>query len=343
MATLRDIAKLSGVSVGTVSYVINNQPGKVSAAKRALVLGAMRKLNYRPRPSPMRDMLPDSLTLGVTCAMMDHYGPLGYHGSVVQSILQACDILGHNAMVFATRLFHDDPLLSIRNYCDGQCAGLVVIAPGLDNPLVNALQVRNFPYVIFGDTSHPNVSSCDVDNTASARLAVDMLLDFGHRRIAYRSGYDDLASHYERLEGYRQSLMAHNIPIDERLISPPITEKDTINASWLDPILRLPAGDRPTAIFCFSDVQARSALQVIKQMGLSVPGDISLVGFDDLDVDRLDPPLSSVRQPYEQLALAAVNLLVERIRQPDAKPKHVLLPGQVMIRTSVAPICATDV
>gem|GEM_PF-1160660 len=345
MATIKDIAQLSGVSIGSVSYVINNQQEKVSLDKRERVLAAIRQLNYRPRQSLRRDMLPDSLTLGITSAVIDHSGEAAgnsasakYFGAVVEGLLKACDNLGHNATVFATRLFREDPMLSIRTYCDGQCAGLIVVAPSTGNHLVEALQNRAFPFVIFGDTSHEHVSYCDLDNTLSARLATEKLLDLGHTRIGYCSGPCDMSSQIERLEGFRQALAARDIPFEERFISTPMTSGPSPYIPWMEGILDLPQANRPTAILCFSDYLAMELMEVIKRGGLRVPEDFSLIGFDDVRVDHLDPPLSSVRQPFEALTLAAVNLLIGKIHDPHSKPQRILLPGETILRPSVASI-----
>ena len=336
MTTIKDIAALSGVSVGSVSYVINNQPGKVSADKRARVLEAMRQLNYRPRQSPRRDMLPSALTLGITSASLEFSGRDRYFGTVVEALLKTADSLGHNATVFATRLFHEDPLLSIRTYCDGQCAGLIVVAPGTQNPLIDALQNRGFPFIIFGDSSHDNASYCDLDNVASARIAVEEMLKAGHRRIAYCSGPVDHSSQPERYHGYQEALASWDIPVDPRYVSPPVRGGDDY-IPWMKTILDMPADYRPTAICCFSDQLSIDLLDMIKHRGLSVPHDFSLIGFDDIGVDRLDPPLSAVRQPFDALARSAVDLLVTAIHNPDSAPIHVILPGEVVLRASIAP------
>jgi len=338
MATIKDIAKLSGVSVGSVSYVINNQQEKVSVDKRERVLAAIRQLNYRPRQSPRRDMLPESLTLGITSVAIDLSGSSRYFGAAVAGLLKATNDLGHNATVFATRLFREDPLLSIRTYCDGQCAGLIVVAPGTKNLLVEALQNRGFPFVIFGDSSHSNASYCDLDNMLSVRLAVEHLISHGHRRIGYCSGPADMYSQFQRFEGFQQALASANIPLDTRFVSPLMVGGDPEYIPWMESIISLPAGDRPTAVCCFSDQLAIDLLGLIKRNGLRVPEDFSLIGFDDLEVDRMDPPISSVRQPYDALAQASVNLLLNNIRNPEAVPQHIVLPGEIVSRQSVASI-----
>lgn len=285
-------------------------------------------------------MLPKSLTLGITSAAIEFSGRARYYGAVVENWIKATNSMGHNATVFTTRLFYEDPLLSIRTYCDGQCAGLIVVAPGVNNPLIDALQHRGFPFIVFGDSSRADVSYCDVDNVSSMRLAAEALMSCGHRRIAYCSGPVEHSSQPERYQGFREALASRGILVDPRYVSPPVTPDGGEHIPWMEKILNMPANDRPTAICCFSDQLSIDILEIIKQRGLSVPNDFSLIGFDDIGVDRLDPPLSAVRQPFDALARAAVELLINKIHNPDAAPERIVLPGEIILRQSVASIPA---
>ena len=331
--TIRDIARSCGVSASTVSRVLNDRPGEVGAETRARILGAIREMNYRP-PQSHQTPMPDTLTLGIATGIdgAEYIGP-GYYHAVVDSLLAATSAFKINSLLFASHLFYTDPLQSIRTYCDGRCDGLIVIAPAIDSPLVNSLQARGFPLLLVGDSGRgEGFACCDLDNVLAARLAVEELLMRGHRRIAFCRGRVDFHATWQRQEGYRQALAAYRIPVDERLLG----QAEEV-CQWTQAILSRPVGQRPTAILYFSDSLAREGLAAIRELGLRVPQDVSLIGVDDQGTDRADPPLTTVRQPYEQIGRYAVEILLARIRGDAAAPRRVLLPGELVRRASVAP------
>ncbi|BDI30251.1 LacI family transcriptional regulator [Capsulimonas corticalis] len=330
MPTIKDIARISGVSLATVSYVLNNRPGKVSPEKRERVLAAIRQTNYRPRQSLQRAALPDCLTLGlaVGSASRDIY-----YQAMLDNLHNVLDALGHNSLIFTSRLFYEDPLLSIRTYCDGRCDGLIVVSPTVGNALVRTLRERGFPHILVGNSGDDALSSsCEIDNIAAARVAVGELLRLGHRRIAYCRGSHETRATWQREEGYRQILEEANIPIDDRWIGESVGGR-----AWLRNLLTLPAAERPTAIFSFCDSLARDILVLIKESGVSVPGEISVVSVDDLGAEVTDPPLTTVRQPFEEISRAAAEILLARIRDPRLGPEQRLIEGEMVRRSSVGP------
>ena len=328
MPTIKDIARISGVSLATVSYVLNNRPGKVSPEKRERVLSAIRETNYRPRQSLQRDALPVCLTLGIAVGSASRDI---YFQAMLDSLHDVLDAMGHNSLIFTSRLFYEDPLLSIRTYCDGRCDGLIVVSPTVGNALVRTLRERGFPHILVGNSGDDALSSsCEVDNVAAARTAVGELLRQGHRRIAYCRGPHETRATWQREEGYRQILEEAQLPIDERWIG----EIPEIR-SWAPDLLSLPPAERPTAIFSFSDGVSRMLLSALAAAGARVPSDISLVSVDDLGADVTDPPLTTVRQPFQEIGRVAAEILLARIRDPKLGPEQRLLPGELIRRSSV--------
>ncbi|MCW3058843.1 MAG: ChaR3 protein [Capsulimonas sp.] len=328
MPTIKDIAHISGVSLATVSYVLNNRPGKVSPEKRERVLAAIRQTNYRPRQSLQRAALPDCLTLGlaVGSATRDRY-----FQAMLDNLHNVLDEMGHNSLIFTSRLFYEDPLLSIRTYCDGRCDGLIVVSPSVGNELVRTLRERGFPHILVGNSGDDALSSsCEIDNLAAARTAMGELLSQGHKRIAYCRGPHETRASWQREEGYRQILAEADLPIDERWIG----EIPDIR-SWAPGLLTLPLDERPTAIFSFSDGVSRLLLSALTAAGASVPSDISLVSVDDLGADVTTPPLTTVRQPFQEIGRGAAEILLAQIRDPGLAPQQRLFAGELVRRDSV--------
>ena len=330
--TIRDIARSCRVSASTVSRVLNDRPGEVSAETRERILGTIRELSYRPAHSHQIPA-PQTLTLGIATGIdgAEYIGP-GYYHAVVDSLLAAISACKLNSLLFASHLFYTDPMQSIRTYCDGRCDGLIVIAPAINSSLVKSLQARGFPMVLVGDTGDSESLACsDMDNVLAARLAMDELLAQGHRRIAFCRGRADVHVTWQRMEGYRQALAGYGIPVEESFLG-----KAEEVCRWTQAVLSRPAGERPTAILYFSDHLAREALAVIQASGLRVPEDVSLIGIDDQGTDRTDPPLTTVRQPYEQIGRSAVEIVLTQIRGDVPAAQRALLPGALIRRASVA-------
>jgi LacI family transcriptional regulator len=173
----------------------------------------------------------------------------------------------------------------------------------------------------------------DVDNVAAARIAVDHLARLGHRRIGMITGPLNMCSGADRLEGYRQAMEAHRLPVDDSLIF----EGDFTDASGTAAARRLLSA-QVTAIFAASDIMALGALKVIREAGLQVPKDVALVGFDDMPIAAaLQPALTTVRQPVEQLGAMAADLLLGLLDcPPDGRPppQELILPTKLIVRES---------
>jgi LacI family transcriptional regulator len=345
MPTIRQIANAAQVSPMTVSFVLNNKPGQVSDETRERVLRVVREMGYRPRAATGRHRTPDAAdhvtTLGVASGT-EAPGLLtsGYYPSILSGLMVAADRHSQNLTLFASSLFHADPAQSIRTYCDGRCDGLFVIAPGPGSPLVSALRERGVPCVLLGDRGDEPCASVDLDNHGEARRVTEWLIAQGHRRMGF-IGFPGrfVRSAQEREEGYAAALTAHGLPVDPRNI---------LNSEWKDPAIyggvmelaRRPRAERPTALVCWNDRVAFQTMLVLSDAGLRVPHDVSVTGFDDDSVAAAaHPPLTTIRQPYQEIGDNAVDMLRELIAMhpSEREPRRVLLPGELIVRGSVAP------
>jgi LacI family transcriptional regulator len=337
--TIRQIAKACRVSPMTVSFVLNNKQGQVSDETRERVLKAMRDMGYRPRAILPQEPEITIRTLGVAVGReYNTFAGGGYFSEILNGILAATDKRGLNVLLFHNTLFHQDTHQSLRTYFDGRCDGLFVVAPIMGMPLIDALVERGVPHVLIGDSGdHENVSSVDVDNIAEAERVVSYLVSLGHRRIVFCGGPSFVRSACLRREGYRCALQMHGIPYDPELDLAPLSSESLVYERIQTLMNRrdiLP----PTAIFGWNDTAAFRALWAVRDLKIAVPERVSVIGFDDSpSAMTSEPPLTSVRQPYREIGIQAVETLVARIRDNHVPGQRLYLPARLVPRDSVGP------
>ena len=335
MTTIRDVARACGVSPMTVSFVLNNKPGQVSEETRERVLKAMRDLDYRPAALKSRARERQILTLGLVAGrgQVSLMQP-GYYAYIVDGFLKAADQLRHNVTLFTHSIFPADPHESLRVYCDGRCDGLMVLAPNHGSQLVAALHERGTPFVLIGDTGDTeNVSCVDIDNIEVGYHVTEYLIRQGHRRIAFVGGPEQFVrSPNQRYEGYCRALIAHGLVPDPAIAFINNNKEEEVLQRLADRICG-PASQRPTAFFGWNDGYAARVMRTVQSMGLRVPEDVSIIGVDDDVIAQTAlPPLTTMRQPYEEISRKAVEILVAQIRGEATTPQRVFMPTEFVLR-----------
>jgi LacI family transcriptional regulator len=331
--TLEEVARLAGVSRSTVSRVINDHPN-VRPETREQVWQAIRKSGYQPHAVARSLVTNRTQIIGmiipeaVTTLFTDPFFPLLLRGAT-----EACN--AHHYQLLLS-LF-DDPAgqeeLYQRVLRSSYLDGVILASTSLDDPLIPGLLRDRIPFVSVG--RHPNgrVHYVDVDNVAGARMAVEHLIRLGHQRIATITGRLDMTAGQDRLEGYRQALKAHRIPVEEELI----VEGDFTENSGMVGMQQLLSAS-PSAVFIASDMMAIGALQALRQAGCQVPQDVALVGFDDIPiVSAIEPALTTVRQPIERMGSMAVEVLLsvlEGSSEEEAPAHRIILPPELVVRAS---------
>lgn len=338
MPTLKDIAKRSGVSTATVSYVINNGPRPVSPDTRERVLDAIRELNYRPNAAArgLKGHRTDTFGVVFPHVVAD---PLenSYFAPVLAGLL---DTAVHRKI--ATMLFSGlswaEAEEEISNYTDGRCDGLILIAAPKKSRLAPALRAMGVPFVTVGThTGYEWETSIDVDNVEGAKLAVGHLLDLGHRRVGMIQGTATHSSNDERTAGFLAAHAERRIEPFRELIEPAAYQPDTARAAAFRALER-PKGSRTTAMFCANDMLASITIDVAESLGIQVPGDLSVVGFDDYAfAATTQPPLTTVRQPLREIGARAAEMLYRQVHEPGTQPERVLMEPVLVIRNSAAP------
>jgi LacI family transcriptional regulator len=327
---LEEIAKLSGVSRSTVSRVINNDPN-VGEATREKVLKIIRQANYHPNVAARglaagrTRILGLVIPRGVSALFSDPYFPL-----LIQGVSSACNSNDHSVMLWLAEPEYERRMIRQIMH-SGLIDGVIVASVLLDDPMIQSLVEGDLPFILVG--RHPTdnrVSYIDIDNFSSAREIVMHLLRLGYRRVATITGPRNMVPGADRLEGYLAALR------DRGLVAVPdlIVEGDFTEAGGQAAMQRL-LPYQPEAVFAASDMMAIGALRALREAGRRVPEDVALVGFDDIPVAaRSAPPLTTVRQPIQRMGVVVAETLIDMIEHPEALPRRVILPTEIVIRES---------
>lgn len=345
MSTIRDVAEASGVSVATVSYVLNNGPRPVRPQTRERVLAAMRRLNYHPNAMARGLIRRRMHTVGVLFGQIETSIVTNpYAATVLQGVLSAAADLDYNVTLFPKQWVNTRQ--SSAPIRDRRTDGVLVIAPMDDSDMVPGLAALGVPMVVVSGINHKlTVPSFDVDNVAGARLAVEYLLSLGHRCIGHIGGSLHYDSAHTRREGFLATLQQAGVSLTDDYI----VESDYSGQRDMQAILRrfLALPDPPTAIFAGNDQIALSVLEAANAMNLAVPDRLSLIGFDDVPLARLvSPSLTTIRQPLGELGAQAVRLLIQQIEgtSPSDPPEdfRYLAQPELIIRRTTAQLGSSE-
>ena len=329
---MKNVAEKAGVSVTTVSHVIN-ETRLVSNDLRQRVLTAMKELGYQPNALARSLRRKETNTIGVI--MPDSANP--FFAEVARGIEDASFEQGYSVIICNSDGDLKKELLHANVLVEKQMDGIILFATGKSINQVQMLQGRNIPIVTV-DREVPDavVDVVLTDNMQGGELATRHLLDLGHRRVACITGSLDLPLSVERVTGYRKALLEHGIAVDEALIM----EGDFHYESGYRATLQFLALDPPpSAIFACNDPMAIGAISAIAESGKRVPDDISIVGFDDVSLASFaNPPLTTIVQSKYEMGVIATKMLLERVRDRDMPARRKLLGASLLKRKSAAPV-----
>jgi LacI family transcriptional regulator len=328
-ATIRDVASHAGVSHQTVSRVINGNPN-VADLTREKVLKTIGELGYVPSPMARGLISNRTHSIGVVADDISDQ----FFARVVAGAEREARARGFYLMIGSVEP-EDDERGYLRLMLERRVEGLLLARPSVPAPLEVADLQAGIPIVSVGSTRVAGIS-VDVDNRQGGYDATKHLLEHGHRAIATIVGPADWPSSEARLAGYREALAEAGVAFDPALVQ---QAGDWGLESGRSAAARLcESSARFTALFAHSDLTALGAIRQLRLSGLSVPHDVSVVGYDDLPVaGYVDPPLTTVHQPMEEVgALAASLLLDQLVGDGAAVPEEHLLPAELISRQSVA-------
>lgn len=331
MITIKDIARHAGVSVTTVSHVVN-KTRFVSEDTRTRVLGAIAELKYVP--SAVARSLKNNRTQTIGMMIPNCSNP--YFAEIIRGIEDTCFQAGFNVILCNS---DDDPKKQgqyVRVLTEKQVDGLIVLSSGGDDELGEHLRHAAMPQVLVDrEVEHLNADLVEVNHEAGGYLATQHLLGLGHRRIACITGPLSLSSAAQRVAGYRRALLEAGLKVQSSLMR----EADFTSAGGHAAMLDL-LGQKQglTAVVASNDLMAFGAISAAASAGLALPRDLSLVGFDDIALAAYSsPPLTTVAQPKHRMGELAARLLLARISDHRRPPQREILQPELCLRQSTAP------
>ncbi|HEU4349262.1 MAG TPA: LacI family DNA-binding transcriptional regulator [Actinoplanes sp.] len=325
---MTDVARLAGVSHQTVSRVLNGHP-HVKEQTRLRVRAAIAELGYRPNRAARALVTGRSQLIGIVALNSTLYGP----ASLLAAFEQAAAEAGFAVSVGSVgRLDRASIAGAVERHLDQRVAGLVVIAPVASAGAALEDMPAGVPLVtIDGDPKRAH-ALVTVDQVAGARAATRHLLDAGHRTVWHVSGPADWYDAAGRIDGWRQELLAAGAEV------PPLVPADWSAAAGFSAGQMLARMPEVTAVFAANDHLALGLLRALHERGRRLPGDVSVVGFDDVpEAAYFIPPLTTVRPDFDAVAQAGLDLLLAQMAGTTEAPGRVVIAPELVIRDSVAP------
>ena len=322
-----DVAKRAGVSQPTVSRVFSTDSPNVKADKKERVLKAADELGYRP--NVIARMMSTSKTNIIGIVMANITSP--FYPYVLDKFLQRLNALDRQVLLFAASANQkvDDILPLILQY---QVDALIVTSATLSSEMADECARNDMPVILFNRyVTGANVSAVCADNVEGGRRIADLLLDTGHQQLAYIAGNPDTSTNIDRHKGFTERLREHGYTKLQH-----VQGKYTYDAGYYAAYQLLQGTAPPDAIFCANDIMAIGAMDAARELGISVPSEVSIVGFDDIPMASWQAyKLTTISQEVDEMIDATIELLLDKLEDPQSTPVLKLVPGQLKIRESV--------
>lgn len=331
--TIYDLAREAKVGIGTVSRCLNNHPA-VAPETRARVLAVMKRLNYHPHAYAQRLASRRSNTISCIIPYFTNY----FFVQVLQGVQDKAGELGIDLILYGVNHPEQADHYLRRSLNRGHVDGVMFFSMKFPESFVTRFQQMQLPLVLV-DAMHPQFDSIRVENREGALMAVRHLIGLGHRNIAMINASLQTQPAQARLEGYRAALEEAGIAfVQDRVYVSSIGKQDGFNReagrASMQELLRNPKNRREiTAVFVASDVQAIGALEVSRELGVRVPDDIAVVGFDDIEL-AAHSGLTTMRQPMHEMGELALEKLMARVKDPQARPTLTSFMPELVIRSS---------
>ncbi len=330
--TIEDIARECNVSKSTVSRVLNNSP-HVKSSTRKKVLEVMKKYNYTPNILARGLIAKKIGALGVIVS--DITNP--FHSLLVRGIGDICRTYGYSLFLCNTDGRVDEEIKHVRSLIQRSVDGIIFASIKLKDEGLEEAKKSGIPILLVGrlPEKEEGFNYVIVDNELGGYMAVNYLISLGHRKIAYLSGPWDTWPNIRRFEGYKRALEEAGLSIDKKYI---FKGDFTLDTAYSIGTKILMMRDRPTSVFCANDMSAIGLLEACMELGVKVPEEMSIIGFDDIPLSSFRTiQLTTVSQSiYDQGALAG-KILLEKLQNEDNTPTQLTLPPKLIIRKTCAP------
>lgn len=331
--TMKDIARETGTSVPTVSLILSGKPFRVSEETRQKVLKAAEDMHY------VRNRAASDLRMGVnnTIGLIVPDISNDFYSTFAKGVERECRERGWGVILNNS----DNQPTREREYIElmygKNVEGIILASAAGDESQetdnMNVLSKRGIPYVMLDFSGEGNADVVTGDHLAGGRTATEYLIRLGHKRIACITGPQYLEGSRSRLEGYRQALESNGLIFDSNLVfEGDYTYDTTVEVS------RMMDWNGFTAVFAFNDLMALAVCNVASEMGYSVPGDYSVIGYDDMFFSGLmNPGLTTMSQPLQQMGREAAEMLIRRVREPKVERMVKVHVPKLVVRSSTAP------
>lgn len=334
--TIKDVAKAAGVSITTVSRVLN-QYTDVNAKTRTKVLKVVEKLGYKPNAVARSLVMNRTRTIGLLVAELSRTrNAHHFMYDVICGVNDRAQELDYDLVLFSTSRTEQKRLTYMDYVNKRRVDGVLMIGMRLDNPYTREVIDASVPSVLIDlPLTGETCSYVMTDNVAGARMAVEHLLSLGHSKIGFVNGHPQAAVSIDRLRGYQDALQAAGIEYDSsRVYYGDFKSEDGVAGT--DHLLQ--AHPELTAIFYASDLMAIGAIKMLQGQGKSIPDDLSIVGFDDIDLSTLiEPQLTTIRQNRYEMGRVAADTVIRMLGGED-KGRGIVLSPELVVRGTTGAI-----
>lgn len=331
MVTIKDIARVAGVSHTTVSRALNGSP-LIKKETRELIEKIAAELNYVPNYSAKSLVMNKSYTIGLFFSSIEQGTSASFLVDAIKGIKQ---VLDENYMLTVNGI---DGIRNLDNVQPRRYDGILIMSQSdEDNAFVYHVRSKGIPFVLLNrQMDDPTIMNVVARDRDGVREAVDYAYAQGHRKLAIIEGKAGFKSTAERRQGYLDSLIAHQLPINPQYFTPGDYSIESGYAA-MSALLQLP--DPPTVVFCSNDDMAIGAMNACYARGIGVPDGMSVIGFDDIMFARYtNPALTTVRRPVSEIGRLGTSMLIELMTGAPVASQQLFVPTELIIRNSVAAI-----
>ena len=327
MTPIQEVAAKAGVSVATVSRVLNNNP-YVKIDTREKVMQAIKELKYSPNLSGR--ILRRNETKVILILLPTISNP--FYSTAVAAIRYVADKMGYIVMICNTESSEKKELQYLDLLKHKQADGAIVMSQEMDIKKLEEIGASHPIVQCFEYRQSDSLSFVSVDNEKAAYEAVNYLMSLGHEKIGLVGCNTQYSSAKQREEGYKRALLDANMKLDPHLI---IRGDYGFNSGYDSAIKLMERAQLPTAIFAISDMQAIGVIKALKTKGIRVPQDVSVMGFDNIAFSKIyDPGITTVNQPTYKMGSKAMTILLDQLKGESDSPQHIIMKHDLIIRES---------
>ncbi|WP_208229074.1 ribose operon transcriptional repressor RbsR [Brenneria izadpanahii] len=330
MTTMKDVARLAGVSTSTVSHVINNNRF-VSDTVRDRVMAAVEQLNYAPSALARSLKINQTQTIGMLLTASNN----PFYAEVVRGVERSCYERGYSLILCNTEGDRDRMSRSLETLLQKRVDGVLLMCTESHRPLPDMMnRYPSIPMIVMDWAPFDGGIDVIKDNSLlGGEMATNYLISRGYRKIACIAGPKDKTTAYNRLEGYRQAMQLAGLSIPAGY---EIFGDFEFETGYRAMRQLLSLENKPDAVFAGNDAMAVGVYHALYQAGLTIPKDMAVIGYDDIELARyMSPPLTTIHQPKDELGELAVDTLLYRLEHPDTEPNVLVLTPELMVRKSV--------